>query len=319
VTTPLVSITIVNYNAGMQLGRCLEYIEQQTYRNWEALVIDNASQDGSLDEVEWLAPEHVIRNSANVGFAAAQNQALRRASGTYLMPLNYDIRMEPGYVEALVLALEADPSLGSACGKLLCMDEYWRPSDIIDTTGLIMGHDCAPRSRGHGEQDIGHYDASTAVFGAQGAAPLYRRDMLEDVAWNGQYFDERYFMWYEDTDLDWRAYLRGWKCQYVPAAVAYHAGHSGARRERLYVVTTLRNRWWMMLTNLGLRDLARGWKGILRQEWSQLRYVVGAGLLRHYVSAALQAVSKPAYVIGKRRAVRSRAIKALWTDDPWQA
>ncbi len=317
--TPLVSIVIVNYNAGKQLARCLDCIAQQTYTNWELLVVDNASQDESVAALQNVERVRLIRNAKNLGFAVAQNQGLHSASGEFLMPLNFDVRLEPGYIAALVDALRADNRLGSVCGKLLCMDHGWEPSEVIDTTGLLMAHDCAPRSRGHGERDTGQYDDSPAVFGAQGAAPMYRRAMLEDVAWNGQYFDERYFMWYEDTDLDWRAYLRGWECQYVPAALAFHAGHSGAPRDRLYVTTSLRNRWWMVMTNLGWHDLARGWKGLVSQEWSQLCYVVGAGLLRHYVSAALQAGSRPAYVIGKRRAVRSRAVKALWAEDPWQA
>ncbi len=311
---PLVSIVIVNYNAGGQLARCFGYIAQQAYPNWELIVVDNASSDGSLAAVSAREQVTVIQNTANVGFAVAQNQGIHASRGTYVMPLNYDIRMEPGFIEALIDRLEEDPRLGSACGKLLCMDSSWQPADVIDTTGLEMGAGCAPRSRGHGEVDTGQFDDSPWVFGAQGAAPLYRRATLDAVAWDGQFYDERYFMWYEDADLDWRVYLSGWGCQFVPEAVAYHGGHTSSRRDARYVRTTLRNRWWMILTNLGLGDLGRCWRQLLAQEWAQLRYAASAHLLGAYVSAALGALAAPAYVVSKRCHVRSRATRQLWTE-----
>lgn len=311
---PLVSIIIVNYNAGDFLRRCLTYVMQQTYPAWEVIIVDNASQDDSLAQVEGLDRVTIIRNRSNVGFAAGQNQGIAAARGAYLMPLNFDIRMTPTFLVELVAALEADATVGSACGKLLRMTPDWTPTQEIDTTGLLMPKSLAPTSRGHGQLDRGQFDHSTVVFGAQGAAPLYRREMLEDIAFDGQLFDERFFMWYEDADLDWRAYLQGWTCRFVPSAIAYHLGHTDTKRQNAFhVKTTLRNRWWMVATNLSGAELRRCWPALSRYEVSQFLYVLRAGLLSAYVAALREALAGRKYVARKRHWVRSRAVRALWS------
>jgi GT2 family glycosyltransferase len=314
-TSPgVVSIIIVNYNAGDLLRRCLTHIMAQTYRAWKVIIVDNASQDDSLAQVEGLEQVTIVRNQRNLGFAVAQNQGLHAARGAYLMPLNFDIRMTPDFLAELVAALNADPKVGSACGKLLRMTQDWEPTQEIDSTGLIMNRSLAPASRGHGEVDRGQFDHLTQAFGAQGAAPLYRREMLEDIAFEGQYFDERFFMWYEDVDLDWRAYLRGWQCRFVPTAVAYHLGHPDVKRQTAFHVrTTVRNRWLMLLTNLAGAELRSCWTSWLRYEIGQLYYVVRIGQLPAYLGAVRELLVHRDYIVRKRRWVRSRAVRALWS------
>lgn len=307
-------MVIVNYNAGDFLHRCLDYVMTQTYPAWEAIIVDNDSRDNSLAQVESLERVTIIRNQQNQGFAAAQNQGLCMAHGAYLMPLNFDIRMTPTFLVKLVAALDADPSAGLACGKLLRMTPEWEPTEVIDTTGLLMRRSLVPASRGHGELDRSQFDRSLQVFGAQGAAPLYRREMLDDIAFNGQYFDERFFMWYEDVDLDWRAYLRGWECRFVPEAIAYHLGHPDAkRRTAFHVQTTLRNRWLMLLTNLALPELRQCWPAWVKYEISQCLYVTRSGFLVAYLAALRELFTSRDYIAHKRRWVRSRAVRKLWS------
>ncbi len=310
-------MVIVNYNAGALLRRCLTYVMAQTHPLWEVVIVDNASQDGSLAQVAGIEKVTIIGNQRNLGFAAAQNQGLRAARGAYLMPLNFDIRMTPTFLAEMVAALDAYRSAGSACGKLLRMTEDWTPTEEIDSTGLLLPCSLVPSSRGHGEIDHGQFDHLTEVFGAQGAAPLYRRKMLEDIAFEGQYFDERYFMWYEDVDLDWRAYLRGWTCRFVPTATAYHQGHPDTqRRNAFHVRTTLRNRWLMLLTNLSGSEIRRCWPAWLKYEAQQLLHVARIGLLRPYLVALREVFANRDYIAGKRRWVRSRAERSLWSPTP---
>ena len=315
VEQPLISIVIVNYNSGDWLRRCLSYVAEQTYPHWEVIVVDNASQDDSLARVNGFDRLRIIRNQDNRGFAAAQNQGILAGQGTYIMPLNFDIRMTPTYLSAMVAALESDQRIGSVCGKLLKMTPDWQPTQEIDTTGLLMQPSLIAVSRGHGQTDIGQFDQQSLIFGAQGAAPLYRREMLEDIAFEGQFFDARYFMWYEDVDLDWRAYLRGWECRFAPRAVAYHLGHPNADRQTAFhVQTTVRNRWLMLLTNLGRDELKDSLLALLKHEIGLLLYVLRIGRLSAYLSALVALFSHRSYIVAKRRWVRSRAARPLWRE-----
>ena len=310
----LVSLIIVNYNAGDLLGRCLASVVTQTYPTWELIIVDNASTDNSLAGAAKVEKARIIRNNINVGFAAAQNQGIRAANGAYLMPLNFDIRMTPTFLAEMVAAIEANSRIGSVCGKLLRMTADWRPTQEIDTTGLIMLSSLVGVSRGHGQQDRGQFDHDTQIFGAQGAAPLYRREMLEDIAFADQFFDEHYFMWYEDVDLDWRAYLYGWECRFAPHAVAYHLGHPDTKRQNAFhVKTTVRNRWWMLLTNLAAKELRHCWSALIKHEISLFLYVVRIRLLPAYLAALRECLTARSYIRHKRQVVRSRAARTLWS------
>jgi GT2 family glycosyltransferase len=149
------------------------------------------------------------------------NQGIAVSKGEFVFALNLDVELEPDYIEKLVDALK-DPKLGSAIGKLYRPPEYFDGKKIIDTTGHVLLANRGINSRGELEEDLGQYDGKTDIFGVCAAAGMYKRKMLDDVKVAGEYFDEDYFASFEDTDLDWRAILRGWKSIYVPSAIGYH-------------------------------------------------------------------------------------------------
>lgn len=286
--TLLVSITIVNYRSRDLLGRCLTSVRQQTYPSIEVIVVDNDSADGSLECLADYPGIRLIRNPSNRGFAAAQNQGMRVAKGDYLMPLNYDIELTPNYVTEMVRAMEGSPSTGIVAGKLLQMSLEGNRTNTIYSAGHMMPRDRFPVHRGAGEVDRGQYDYVCEVFGAPGAAPLYRREMLEEIAFRNQYFDETLFTWYEDVDVDWRSRRMGWKCVFAPRACAYHVGHpEGHAGDHFQVATTVRNRWLLILSNEDLGSLLRNGKDIVRYEFGLLRYVVTSGLISPYTRAIL--------------------------------
>lgn len=180
--------------------------------------MDNASSDGTTTLVKTKYPSvRLIENASNLGFAAAANQGIRASAGGFVLLVNPDISFAPGFVGALSKAFDEDPDAGAAAPKLV------RPDGVtVDSAGLVMRRDRKAIDRGRDTRDDGSYDAPARVFGACGAAALYRRTMLDELAADGEFFDESFFAYKEDVDLAWRANLLGWKTLYRPDAVATH-------------------------------------------------------------------------------------------------
>lgn len=251
---PLVTVGLVTWNSAAPLDACLTALAGQTWPHLELIVVDNASTDDSLAQVQRRWPTaQVLANTENRGYAGGHNQALRLARGAYYLALNPDVVLAPEYVAQLVTALEARPECGAAGGKLLLAPGQ------LDSTGLFIDRRRRQYLRGHGEADRGQYPAGP-VFGLDGAAPLYRRAMLEEVAFEGQVFDEAFFAYKEDVDLAWRARWLGWGAWYAPEAVAEHTRtFRPGRRERGNTFTrrlSVRNRYLLLMKN----EMPAGWR-----------------------------------------------------------
>jgi len=233
----MVSVLIVTWNSAPYIEKCFASIDRQQYRDLEVVVVDNASTDATADllrsrEAKW----HVIYNPQNVGFAAGQNQAIRTAHGDWLLCLNPDVLLAEDFIVRLFEALSRHAEAGAICGKLLRWDrsaEVER-TQIIDSTGIYFTRNMRHLDRGAEETDNGQYDRLEWVFGATGAAAMFRRPFVEAVSVDGEFFDEDFFAFREDADLAWRAQLMGWKCLYVPSAVAWHVRRvTPERRQQL--------------------------------------------------------------------------------------
>jgi GT2 family glycosyltransferase len=250
---PAVAVVVVNFNAGPELVECLETVHAQRFpRDVEVVVVDNASTDTSLllaqDRFGELA---VIENRRNHGFAAAFNQGVRATRAPYVLSLNFDVRLDPGFLAEAVRAIESDPAAGSVAGKL----HKFRGEDhaVLDSTGITF-FQMFPADRGENKRDVGQYDRPEPVFGASGAAALYRREMLEDTRIGDDYFDEDFFQVVEDVDLAWRAQKAGWKCLYAPKATALHrrgtTRKGSPERRAEYHILGNRNRYLTIVKNL---------------------------------------------------------------------
>jgi GT2 family glycosyltransferase len=245
---------------------------------------------------------------------------MRLSRAPFLMSLNADIYLLPAFVDLALGALERYPRVGTLSGKMLRMrpDGAW--TQRIDNAGLLFNRRRMPRHRGGGEQDRGQYQTPELVFGAMGAAAVYRRAMLDDVALggsDGQYFDERFFTWYEDIDLDWRARRRGWDCLYLPEAVAYHVGDPQGHQPTPFGARyTIRNRWQMILANEPSRCIIRDAGWLLYEEWALFRHVASHGLLGAYARALRELIGLLPAVLRKRRAVQRRAQRTCLPDYP---
>jgi GT2 family glycosyltransferase len=274
---PLVSVVIVNWNHGRFLGECLDALLVQDTPSFDVTVVDNGSTDGSP---EWVARHYpdvrLLRFSDNRGFSRAFNRGVRRTAGAFVLSLNPDVTVRPGFISAMVHAADRDARIGMVAPKLLRADD---PA-VLDSTCLCIDRRRRPYDRGQGEVDRGQYDARGDGFGACGAAALYRRTMLDDLALDGEYFDEDFFAYCEDTDLAWRAQLRGWRCVYAPRAVATHArGWGDTLRKRGHAAKNgrgprlaLRNRYLMAIKNDAWGHLLADLPFILAAELPRLAY-----------------------------------------------
>jgi GT2 family glycosyltransferase len=216
---------VVTYNSGRFIRRCLESVLAQDYPDVEIVVIDNASTDGTIDLLEQFEDRcRIVYNDTNIGFAAAQNQAIGLSSGDWVLALNPDVLLLPDFIRALVSAGAADKRAGTVCGKLLTLTASFDIPEKprVDSTGIFFTPMLRHLDRGSQEVDNGHYLQHEYVFGATAAAALYRRKMIDDIAIDGEFFDPDFFVYREDADVAWRAQLLGWRCIYTPHARGYH-------------------------------------------------------------------------------------------------
>jgi GT2 family glycosyltransferase len=273
-----VAVNIVTFNSEHDVGICLESIWRHNSGDHEVHIIDNASSDGTAKVLDAFDVDY-IQSSVNLGFCAAHNELIKRFQSDYVLFLNPDTMLQWGFIEELVRALEARPDAASAGGKLLRMD-----GKTIDSTGIIMLREQRHLDRGAGEQDHGQFDEPGDIFGPSAAAALYRREALEDVAIDGQYFDEDFFAYREDADLAWRCQLMGWKSIYVPTAVAWHRRRvTPERRSQLpwkINYHSVKNRFLLRINNMPADQYRRDLWPITKRDLAVIGYV----FLREWLS-----------------------------------
>ena len=306
-----VSVTIVTYNSGRFIQRCLESVLEQKYPLKEIVVIDNASTDGTVEILRQFEDRCRIEyNDRNIGFAAAQNQAIAVSRGEWVLTLNPDVLLYPDFIQALVDAGQFDPRIGSVCGKLLAMTPQFEiPAPaVVDSTGIYFNPMLRHLDRGSREIDNGHYLNYEYVFGATAAAALYRRSMIEDIAVDGEFFDADFFVYREDADVAWRAQLLGWKCLYVPYARGHHVRKVLPRNRRALPpeinMHSVKNRFLMRIKNISA-DLY--WRNAVSITLRDGVVVAGCLLWEHTSLKALWFLARNwKRVVAKRRQIQAR-------------
>ncbi len=245
-----ITIIIPNYNGMKYLEGCLDSLEHQTDRDFEVLMIDNGSQDGSVSWVREHYPHVKIRAyHRNTGFCHAVNTGIRLSRAEYVLLLNNDVVCDREMVRQLRQAMEDDANAFCCCAKLLQMSD---PSKIDDAGDFFNAMGWA-FARGKG-RDASLYTEQEKVFACCAAAAIYRREMLEKTG----LFDERHFAYLEDIDLGYRALRMGYENLYVPSAIVYHAGSgtSGSRHNEFKVRLSARNSVWLVKKNMPAWQIA---------------------------------------------------------------
>jgi GT2 family glycosyltransferase len=220
----LVSIVIVSLNGEKRLRGCLRSVFASRWAELEVIVVDNGSTDGTSEVVREGFPEAMLlRTERNRGFAGGNNVGLKRARGEWIILLNDDTEVEPGWIEALMEAARAYPKAGILGCKLLYPDRK-----TIQHCGGIVQANALTNHIGYGEEDRGQYDRIAEVSYVTGAAIAIRRDVIERIG----YLDAGYFpIYFEEIDYCWRARRAGYACLFVPGAVVYH--HESLTTKRL--------------------------------------------------------------------------------------
>jgi GT2 family glycosyltransferase len=252
-----VSIAIVTFNSSLYIRRCLDAALAQEGVPLEVVVVDNASTDETPSILRGFESRiRLIQSARNTGFAAGQNTAIEASRGAdWVLTLNPDVLLEPGFVRRLVESGASDSSVGAVCGKLLSIAPGFQPlpRPRIDSAGIYFTPNMRHFDRGWHEFDEHRYDAAEYVFGASAAAALYRRQMIDDISIGGQFFDPDFFVYREDADVAWRAQLMGWRCLYTPSAVGHHVRTvTPANRDAVpaYVnMHSVKNRFLMRIKN----------------------------------------------------------------------
>ncbi len=236
-----ISVIIVNYNGLSHLRECLDSLRVQTLRDFEVVLVDNASSDGSVEFVKENYPEvKIIKNQRNLGYGGGNNAGIRESKGRYIALLNNDTKVDPQWLQKLFEAAEKDKKIGMCASKIL---NYYQPG-IIDNTGLLIYRDGIGRGRGRLEKDAGQYDSEEEVFSPSGCAGLYNKAMLDEIG----LLDEDFFLYVEDVDIGLRGRIAGWRCVYVPDALVYHKYSATTEPYsplKAYLVE--RNRIWVVI------------------------------------------------------------------------
>jgi GT2 family glycosyltransferase len=299
VGTSKVSIIVVNWNGGEMLAECIESLCGQSYRHSEIILVDNGSTDSSAELARHNFPTvKLVELATNRGFTGGNVEGLKKADGEFIALVNNDAKAQETWLENLVRPMLEDRNVGICTSKLIFKDggRINSAGDGLTTGGVGF-------NRGLG-QDSTQFRNADYVFGGCGAAVLYRRRMLDEIG----FFDEDFFLYDEDTDLNFRAQLAGWKCAFVPDAVAYHRGNATpVRLSDVHVYYHSRNLEWVWLKNMPTGVMLRYAHHKIFQEIGSLCYLC----LRHgkwlpFIRAKKDALKMVPIMWRKRRTIQAR-------------
>ena len=296
---------IVNYGTYDDVLACVESLRRSSRPPDRIVVADNSSDPaGAARLCKELGAENVLASPHNRGYAGGGNAIIRAARDSdFILILNPDVRVSPGFCSELLSAAREEPRSAALAGKLLRSD-----GKTLDSAGVVVTRMGQSRDRAGGTPDDGRFDRREEVFGACGAAIFLRREALEDLCLDGEYFDEDFLIYHEDVDLCWRARLLGWKVVYVPTAVAFHnRGYKLGRRRgvaRFVLGHSFKNHYLKLCKNLLPGQMWRD--GAHLAAWEILR--LGYAVLREpsLLAAYARAIRLLPRALRKRRQIMKR-------------
>ena len=311
----MVSIIIVNWNGERFLHDCFNSLSGQIFKDFEIIFVDNFSTDSSLPLAKRLSSHlnldvKFIGLDKNRGFAGGSNEGLKYSSRQYIALLNTDTVAEKDWLKNLVEAMGAHLDVGICASKLIVAGE-----NLIDSAGdgySTFGH-AFKRGEGSLPQDFSEQEH---IFGACAGAALYRREMIKQIG----LFDEDFFLIFEDTDLNFRTQLSGWKCLYVPKALVYHkVGGSMKNLSDMAAYYSVRNDKLVKIKNIPLPIIIFKMPGLILGEIIWFIYYIINGKFKFYLKANIDVLkSLPLYLkkrceIKKLKKVSNGYINSLLT------
>ena len=296
---PFVSIIIVNWNGENFLEDCLTSLQNQLYKNFEIIFVDNSSTDNSLFLAKQLAADSMldikfVLLNKNEGFTGGNNEGLKYCLGQYIALLNTDTITDRAWLKNLAETMDTNPGVGICASKLLVLGE-----DVIDSAGdgySTFGH-AFKRGEGNPPEEFSNMGY---IFGACAGAALYRKKMLDEIG----FLDNDFFILFEDTDLNFRAQLAGWKCLYVPDAIVYHkVGGSMKNISGGTAYYAVRNDKLVKIKNLPFSVVIRKLPCLILGEVIWFFYYIINGRFMYYLKANIDVFKTLPVYIKKRRGV----------------
>jgi len=297
------SVIVLNWNGKHFLDTCLSALRQQEFQDFETIFVDNGSEDGSLEFVRKNFPEvRAIGLQQNLGFVGGNLTGIEQAKGDWIVLLNNDTEADPRWLAALHESAQANPDAGSFACKML----YFTERNRIENCGFNLTIAGATLDFGRDAVDGPEWAVQRPVFGACGGAVAYRREMLEDVG----FFDPDFFMTFEDTDLTFRAQLKGYECIFVPNAIVYHRYRGTmAKYPARQVYFSQRNIEYVYLKNMPLGIILRYLPQRILYEIGAAIYFTRMGVGGAFFKAKLDVLKQLPSLLRKRREIqRGRTI-----------
>lgn len=304
------SVIIPTWNGKDLLKICLPSLKKQTYKDFEVLVLDNGSSDGTREYVRKNFPDFkLISLDKNIGFAAAVNIGIRDCRGKYVILINNDTEVDKDCIKYLDQAADEHPEVGFIAAKIL--NFYKR--DIIDNAGDYIDGGGHPNTRGTGEKDGPKFSKPGYTFMVTGGGSLFKKSTIEKVG----FFDEEYFVYMEDVDFCLRAQLQGIKGWYQPKALIYHIRMAtSSRNPALFQYLTFRNMTINVIKNFpgGLLAYDLNWLRVFLVNLNTVLYLFRKGFgwsalkAQFYVMIHIRSLLKKRALVQKTKRVSDNYI-----------
>jgi GT2 family glycosyltransferase len=296
----MVSVLIVTYNSSPTIENCLASLNNQTCKDFEVILVDNCSSDDTVGIIESLRsrlgyPLRLIPLRENKGFAGGNNHALKFAGGQYIALLNPDAFADAAWLDELLKEMGSHPEAGIGASKMIVYG-----SQTIDSAGDGFSTALKGYKRGEGKS-AQLFGQEEYVFGACAGAALYRKKMIDEIG----FFDEEFFLIHEDTDLNFRVQLAGWRVLYVPTAVVQHkVGASIGNMSDTAFYYALRNSELVKVKNVPFWICLKCLPAFVIGEGAEVFYfAVRHRRLKLYLKAKLDALRLLPSMLEKRRAI----------------
>lgn len=290
------SIIIVNWNGRSYIENCMDSVFRQSWGDFEVILVDNASTDGSREIAAARYPSvNIISLEENRGFTGGNIEGLKIARGKYIVLLNNDAVLSERWLESMIAIMDTEGTIGICASKILIAG-----TSLIDSAGDTFTTAFNGSKTGEYEDERFYVERRT-VHGACAAAVMYRKNMLDQIG----FFDHDFFFNHEDTDLNMRAWLAGWKCVFVPEAVVYHkVSASRGTFSDFSVYYYARNTEWVWIKNVPLILILRYLPHRFFYEAASFAYFcLIKGKYRPFIKGKIDAILGIRKMLGKRRQI----------------